>query len=158
VVCFRVPCRPSALAFSFNGGKDSTAVLHLLLGGVRAWQQQADRPYAKQDGLLGIRTFFFLDPNEFPEIHQFVNECDSEYHLKVHFYSTPFKQGMQQMVNECGIKAVFMGTRHGDPNCQDQVCMLSMPTGPLQWTGHAHKAAQCCRTFSARRVRAGRRS
>jgi 3'-phosphoadenosine 5'-phosphosulfate sulfotransferase (PAPS reductase)/FAD synthetase len=65
-------CRPNALAFSFNGGKDSTAVLHLLLEGVRMWRQEAGQQYKPEQGLLGIRTFFFLTPNEFPEVHQFV--------------------------------------------------------------------------------------
>lgn len=65
-------CRPDALAFSFNGGKDSTAVLQLLLQGVQLWVAESGRRYNAEQGLLGIRTFFFLTPNEFPEVHQFV--------------------------------------------------------------------------------------
>ena len=67
--------RPEALAFSFNGGKDSTAVLQLLLQGVKLWQIESGRPYDATQGLLGIRTFFFLTEKEFPEVHQFVKVC-----------------------------------------------------------------------------------
>lgn len=66
------PYRPEALAFSFNGGKDSTAALQLLLQGVKLWQIEAGRQFDPEQGLLGIRTFFFLTPDEFPEVHQFV--------------------------------------------------------------------------------------
>lgn len=60
------------MSFSFNGGKDSTAVLHLLLQGVKLWKAEAGEKYSQQQGLLGIRTFFFLNAKEFPEVHEFV--------------------------------------------------------------------------------------
>lgn len=50
-----------------------------------------------------------------------LKESDSKYHLGVHTYTCGFKEGMQQMVDECGIKGVFLGTRRGDPNCKEQV-------------------------------------
>lgn len=115
-------CRPSQLAFSFNGGKDSTAVLHLLLQGVREWKEANGEKWSPEDGLAGIHTFFFLGKDEFPEVQTFAEECDREHHLSMHTYTCAFKAGLQEMVEHRGIKAVFLGTRHGDPNCKDQVC------------------------------------
>lgn len=115
-------CRPSQLAFSFNGGKDSTLVLHLLLQAVREWKEANGEQWSPEDGLAGIHTFFFLGKDEFPEVQSFVEECDREHHLSMHTYTCAFKAGLHDMVEQRGIKAVFLGTRHGDPNCQDQVC------------------------------------
>lgn len=50
-----------------------------------------------------------------------VQECDSKYHLHVQTYTCSFKEGMQQMVDGCGVKGVFLGTRRGDPNSKDLV-------------------------------------
>lgn len=113
--------RPSQLAFSFNGGKDSTAVLRLLLQGVREWKQASGEPWSEDDGLAGIHTFFFLGKDEFQEVQDFAEESDREYNLSMHTYTCGFKDGLREMVEQRSIKAVFLGTRHGDPNCKDQV-------------------------------------
>lgn len=113
--------RPSQLAFSFNGGKDSTAVLRLLLQGVREWKQARGEPWSADDGLAGIHTFFFLGKDEFQEVQDFAEESDREYNLSMHTYTCGFKEGLREMVEQRSIKAVFLGTRHGDPNCKDQV-------------------------------------
>lgn len=118
-------CRPSQLAFSFNGGKDSTAVLHVLLQGVREWKRENGEEWKPEDGLAGMHTFFFLGHDEFPEVTTFVEESDKEHHLSMHTYTCGFKQGLKEMVEQRSIKAVFLGTRHGDPNCKDQVLIQS---------------------------------
>jgi 3'-phosphoadenosine 5'-phosphosulfate sulfotransferase (PAPS reductase)/FAD synthetase len=88
-------CRAEQLAFSFNGGKDSTAVLHLLLQGVRIWQTEAGKEYKPEQGLLGIRTFFFLTDLEFPEVHQFVKVCCELYrHSALLFPCIHFEMSM----------------------------------------------------------------
>jgi len=74
-----------------------------------------------EDGLAGIHTFFFLGEDEFPEVKEFADESNKEHHLNMHTYTCGFKDGLHEMVETRSIKAVFLGTRHGDPNCKDQV-------------------------------------
>eukprot|EP00892_Ulva_mutabilis_P011592 jgi/Ulvmu1/8805/UM048_0060.1 len=67
-----------------------------------------------------MHTFFFLGNDEFPEVREFVVKSDAEHHLSMHTYTCGFKDGLHEMVEQRSIKAVFLGTRHGDPNCKDQ--------------------------------------
>jgi Phosphoadenosine phosphosulfate reductase family len=117
--------RPDQLAFSFNGGKDSTAVLHLLLEAVQVWQEARGEQWKPSQGLLGLHTFYFETSDEFKEVLSFVEECDVEHHLCVKFYTCGFKEGLTQLLSEAPVKAIFIGTRHGDPNCKDQVSQLT---------------------------------
>jgi len=117
----RLACRPRGLAFSFNGGKDSTVLLHLLLDGVAAWRGAAGVEADPEHALHGVTVFFFLAPDEFPEVADFVRECDRQYGLRMRTHSGDFKAGLQQILSETGAKAVLLGTRRGDPNCKDQV-------------------------------------
>ncbi len=59
------------LAFSFNGGKDSTVVLHLL----RAVFERATRSGSSKS-LAGMKHVYFQTDHEFPEILSFIQECD----------------------------------------------------------------------------------
>ena len=117
-------CRTEELAFSFNGGKDSTAILHLLLAGVQQWCTARSKLWQPESGLLGIHVFFFESELEFPEVVRFVRACDAQHHLRLQVYTCGFKDGLQQMLRGRPIRAIFLGTRHGDPNCRDQVPRL----------------------------------
>lgn len=108
------------MAFSFNGGKDSTAVLHVLLEAVEEWRRQHDAPWAPEDGLLGLHTFYFEGADEFKEVQDFVMACDRRHHLRLAVYTGAFQPGLERILATTSVKAILMGTRHGDPNCQDQ--------------------------------------
>ena len=56
--------RPEAVCLSFNGGKDSTVILHLL------------REVCDGAALARVRLFHFVDDKEFPEVATFVDECE----------------------------------------------------------------------------------
>ena len=113
--------RDEGLAFSFNGGKDSTVLLHLLLQGVQQWCAQSDKLWAPEDGLLGMHVFFFESQNEFPEVTEFVHKCNTDHHLRLVTYACGFREGLARMLQDRPIRGIFLGTRHGDPNCKDQV-------------------------------------
>lgn len=124
-------CRSEGLAFSFNGGKDSTVLLHILLDAVQLWSAAQGQHWEPESGLLNVHVFFFLGPDEFPEVKDFVSTCGAAHFLDVHIYTCGFKDGLQRIVSEQPVKAIFMGSRRGDPNCRGQVCGASTIVPPL---------------------------
>ena len=93
---------------SFNGGKDSTVVLHLFLQ-------------------LGIKpdVIWFDDEDEFEEVKTFVQSTIQDHQLQVQMFSCSFYDGMKQLQDQ-QIRRIFMGQRRVDPKCQtydyDQMC------------------------------------
>ncbi|XP_062208298.1 probable FAD synthase [Phragmites australis] len=110
------------LAFSFNGGKDSTVLLHLLRAGYylhRAGSGDVDRTDRTVQN-CPMRTIYFEDPNTFPEIDSFTYETASTYGLPLGTIRTNFKSGLEALLKEKPTKAIFLGTRDGDPNAVGQ--------------------------------------
>jgi FAD synthetase len=117
-------CSPEGLAFSFNGGKDSTVLLHLLLAGIQRWRHEQGKTWQPEQGLSGIHVFYFLSDHDFAEVVHFVKECNECHSLRLQMYTCNFKEGLEQMLKDLPIKAIFLGTRHADPNCKNQVRSL----------------------------------
>ncbi|KAG2492852.1 hypothetical protein HYH03_009006 [Edaphochlamys debaryana] len=128
------------IAFSFNGGKDSTVILHLL----RAAVVQQLGPDVQ--GLGGIQSFYFKKADDFEEVKQFVESADAQYGLGVDYLTDPdFKTGLCDYLTRTGVMSIVLGTRRGDPNAsgQDQFCPSSdgwppfMRVNPvIDWTYH----------------------
>ncbi|KAG2587785.1 hypothetical protein PVAP13_5NG173100, partial [Panicum virgatum] len=112
------------LAFSFNGGKDSTVLLHLLRAGYylhnAASSGHADITVHHAVQNCPIRTIYFEDPNTFPEIDSFTYETASTYGLPLETIRTDYKSGIEALLKEKPTKAIFLGTRNGDPNAVGQ--------------------------------------
>eukprot|EP00850_Spirogloea_muscicola_P014330 SM000102S09188 [mRNA] locus=s102:162935:168409:+ [translate_table: standard] len=113
------------VAFSFNGGKDSTVLLHLLRAGYAASEQTLGDPAALNDFGRGrlvhrIRTIFFESPDAFPEINAFTLATAREYNLELDVLRLDFKAGLEVLLREKPIKAIFLGTRLSDPNAVGQ--------------------------------------
>jgi FAD synthetase len=131
-----------SVSLSFNGGKDSTVLLHLL----RAALAQSEASNGKDHGLHGIKTFFFENSKDFQEVIDFVHEIDNTYQLHVDYLSNPdFKAGLVGYLSDHKIAAIVLGTRRGDPNAGDQeyFCPSSegwppfMRVNPIiDWTYH----------------------
>lgn len=153
------------MAFSFNGGKDSTVLLHLLRAAVARRAQRQDsnglsweeKPQGRCDEhsnfahkhcdefLGGIRTFFFDSRTDFPEIVDFVHQTDEQYCLGMETLHGDFKAGVADFINRTSIKAIILGTRRNDPNARGQevFCPSSKGWAPfmrvnpvLDWTYH----------------------
>lgn len=121
-------------AFSFNGGKDSTVLLHLIRAAVASKQQEeqdksssngtTSTSTATQDisstSLGGILTFFFHYTSDFSEVTSFTKSTDTTYNLNMHVLQGDFKKGLEGLLASQPIKAIFIGTRKGDPNAGDQ--------------------------------------
>ncbi|KAF9623513.1 hypothetical protein IFM89_003279 [Coptis chinensis] len=107
------------VAFSFNGGKDSTVLLHLLRAG---YFLQVGKPDDSDGNVQNctlkcpIRTIYFETPYAFPEINSFTHETATNYGLKIETIRLDFKSGLDALLKEKPTKAIFLGTRMGDPN------------------------------------------
>ncbi|XP_002976522.2 FAD synthase [Selaginella moellendorffii] len=118
--------RPDEVAFSFNGGKDSTVLLHLLRAGYAALKSKLSLPADAEDR---IRTIYFEGPDAFPEIDSFTYETAQEYNLELEVLRQDFKSGLEALLKNKPIKAIFLGTRIGDPNAVGQEQFSPSSTG-----------------------------
>ncbi|XP_072975439.1 uncharacterized protein [Typha angustifolia] len=111
------------VAFSFNGGKDSTVLLHLLRAGYYLHKEDATFCNGNQlDCKLNcpIRTIYFESPCAFPEINSFTYDTASLYGLPLEIIRSDFKSGLEALLKEKPTRAIFLGTRIGDPNAVGQ--------------------------------------
>ncbi|CAL9197621.1 uncharacterized protein LOC135651630 [Musa acuminata AAA Group] len=111
------------VAFSFNGGKDSTVLLHLLRAGYYLHKGKPECSNGSlSDSVLNcpIRTIYFESPCAFPEINSFTYETATVCGLQLETIHSDFKSGLEALLKEKPTKAIFLGTRIGDPNAVGQ--------------------------------------
>ncbi|GIL79130.1 hypothetical protein Vretifemale_8518 [Volvox reticuliferus] len=128
------------VAFSFNGGKDSTVLLHLLRAAV------AEQNGSESCGIGGIKSFYFRKTDDFPDVKDFVERSDELYGLGVAYLTEPdFKKGLCDYLSGTGVMAIVLGTRRGDPNGGNQDCFCPSSDGwppfmrvnpIIDWTYH----------------------
>ena len=151
---------PEEVCFSFNGGKDSTVVFHLLraacLRRARAdAATDADGDAAAAEGaeeaaraLLGrVRMVYFEVEGNFPEVEAFMEDTCHEYKLEL-LRLPPFKQGLERLIEEFGLRAVLIGTRATDPDGRETVARpaaqpLPAPLPPQRVAARAPRAPAC---------------
>ena len=56
-------------------------------------------------------VFVFNRPDDFPEIRHFLVMMDARYRLGVDALDGDFKDGLRTIVEQRGVKAIFLGTR-----------------------------------------------
>ncbi|XP_002519482.2 FAD synthase [Ricinus communis] len=107
------------VAFSFNGGKDSTVLLHLLRAGYFLYKGEKS---CSNGGLTSfpIRTIYFESSSAFPEINSFTHDTASSYGLQLDIISSDFKSGLENLLKANPIRAIFLGVRIGDPTAVGQ--------------------------------------
>ncbi|KGN58989.1 FAD synthase [Cucumis sativus] len=107
------------VAFSFNGGKDSTVLLHILRA---AFFLHKEEEGCSVDGLkeFPIRTIYFESPSAFPEINSFTYDMATNYGLLMDIIRTDFKSGLESLLKSRPIRAIFLGVRIGDPTAVGQ--------------------------------------
>ncbi|KAL9239334.1 hypothetical protein vseg_013669 [Gypsophila vaccaria] len=119
------------VAFSFNGGKDSTVLLHLLRAGYYLHMKEqinCDEDPAYSQYKFPIRTIYFDSPSAFPEINSFTYETASKYNLQMDIIRQDFKSGLEALLKTSPIRAIFLGVRIGDPTAVGQE--LFSPSSP----------------------------
>lgn len=113
--------RPEEVCFSFNGGKDSTVVFHMLRAAcLRRVRADASIPDAEKASgaaslLQRVRMVYFEVEDNFPEVESFMTEVCATYGLSLQRLP-PFKAGLMQLITDHGIRAVLIGTRATDPD------------------------------------------
>lgn len=96
--------------FSFNGGKDSTVVLHCL----RAACEQRSHASSKMS-LANFRFVYFEDPDDFPEVLEFMEHAADSLGITIERLPE-FKIGITELLADGVVRAVLIGTRRGDPD------------------------------------------
>ncbi|THG13103.1 hypothetical protein TEA_011683 [Camellia sinensis var. sinensis] len=134
--------RIEEVAFSFNGGKDSTVLLHLLRAGYflhQVEQSDSNGDLTDCDFTFPIRTIYFESSSAFPEINSFTYEtastCNSilkhlvvdenyfslsSYGVLLDIIRLDFKSGLEALLKANPIRAIFLGVRIGDPTAVGQ--------------------------------------
>ena len=96
----------SSSCIAFNGGKDSTVVLYLILDICHANNQPVPP------------CIFYDDPDEFPEVQSFVHNTIVKHNLQLITYTCSYKESMTDLSAQ-GFRTIFMGQRIGDPYCDE---------------------------------------
>ncbi|GAB4833592.1 hypothetical protein Ancab_031836 [Ancistrocladus abbreviatus] len=111
------------VAFSFNGGKDSTVLFHLLRAGYflhKKDEKSHDGDLADQRLTFPIRTIYFESPCAFPEINSFTYDTANHYNMQLDIIRQDFKSGLEGLLKNNPIRAIFLGVRIGDPTAVGQ--------------------------------------
>ncbi|KAL1541327.1 FAD synthase [Salvia divinorum] len=108
------------VAFSFNGGKDSTVLLHLLRAGHYLHKVGKNLSADDAEITFPIRTIYFESSSVFPEINSFTYDTASIYKLQMDIIRLDFKSGLEALLKAHPIRAIFLGVRIGDPTAVGQ--------------------------------------
>ncbi|KDO34763.1 hypothetical protein SPRG_00824 [Saprolegnia parasitica CBS 223.65] len=116
------------ICFSFNGGKDSTVVLHLLRIAVAkrvlaslARTQQPPEAFeaAYHAAMQRMPVLYFHTTDQFAEVNDFISHCIATYGLQCGVQACSFMEGIQNIMDKRGVQAFTMGVRKGDPFTDD---------------------------------------
>ena len=124
------------MALSFNGGKDSTVLLHIVRAALALHDEKKNDHIHNRtptplsvtsasvvcSSPLGVPAFFFQRDDDFPEIRDFVDHVNTTYCSGELTYvsSHDYKGEMENVMRRTGARAFLIGTRRGDPNAADQ--------------------------------------
>ncbi len=116
---------PGSISFSFNGGKDSTVVLHLMRMAVAEIRKPSASDGSACDTMLtssfnntvtDIKAFYFKSNECFEEEAAFIESTNKRFNVDVKYLDCAFKDGLKILTEEDGVKVIAMGTRRSDPH------------------------------------------
>lgn len=96
---------PKSIGVCFNGGKDSSVLLDLVENVKKASYLDADLKYVH-----------FKSGREFHEICDYLGEVERFYKIRItHIPCDSIKEGLKKLLEQCPLKALFLGVRSSDP-------------------------------------------
>ena len=102
---------PENVFVSFNGGKDCTVLLHLVLSILKNKYFNYLRP---------VSCMYVESTNSFKEVNDFIKQMEIFYNLEIVMITKSVKEGLNDFLTiKPNMKAVLMGTRRTDPYSQD---------------------------------------
>jgi FAD synthetase len=111
------------VAFSFNGGKDCTVLLHLLRAATAEVFGAAD--------MRDVLCIYFEQRDEFPEVLDFISAVCKRYGMQMRVLQGSFKEALHKLFVTEPVDAIVMGQRRGDPGAaQLDELAPSDPTWP----------------------------
>jgi len=104
---------PDGVALSFNGGKDCTVLLYLIITALIS-------VYGTPDRIQEVLIIYFEQGTEFPDVLSFMEEVKKRFHLKIEDLKGNYKEGLLRVLKDFPkIKSIFMGQRRIDPGMSD---------------------------------------
>ncbi|CAG0915593.1 unnamed protein product, partial [Notodromas monacha] len=98
------------LCLAFNGGKDCSALLYLILAARKLRKVSSDTEN------LPLQVVYIRCLNPFPEMEQFILETKRRFGLDLIIKDGPIRNGLLSLLTtHPKIKAIWMGTRLDDP-------------------------------------------
>ena len=99
------------MCVGFNGGKDCTALLHLV------YAAACRKKPPSGAGRSQLPTMYIRKGQPFPEVELFIHRTKSRYHLDLFVIDGRIKDALAKLKQiRPAVSAVFMGTRRSDPN------------------------------------------
>lgn len=99
------------ICVGYNGGKDCTALLHMIHAVVR-------RKFGAETPKL--KALYIRRGQPFPEVELFIKDCRNRYHIELITITGRIKDALGELkVKDPSMKAVLMGTRRTDPHSSD---------------------------------------
>ena len=116
---------PGSISFSFNGGKDSTVVLHLMRMALAeistSSSSKESTRHSTSTSICNLpcsetKAFYFKNNDCFEEEAAFIESTNKTYNLDVKYFDCKFKEGLDILTKKDGVKVIAMGTRRSDPH------------------------------------------
>lgn len=111
--------KPEEIFLSFNGGKDCTVLLDIIMKMLPTTVSSNDLQCV------------YMQPNEpFEEVEEFIGHCRKHYGIKIRAMRGSIKTILEKICDENGeIKACLMGSRRTDPYCGNLKLMQETDPG-----------------------------
>ncbi|KAK8795631.1 hypothetical protein WA158_000288 [Blastocystis sp. Blastoise] len=105
---------PEKLSISYNGGKESDVILHLLRIALVSYNQPETFDIENLKDAK-INSMYFESDDDFEEITQHVISVQENLQMNMIVKNTSFQKGIQDILDNTSVEAILLGNRSTDP-------------------------------------------